>query len=145
MKLFSLSKGERIKEKNNIQLLIQTGSSVFSSKNSLKAIYLIRDSDNAGVKIAVGVFRKAGKAVWRNRLKRLIRNAYRLNKISLIKSAEQNGKLVLILFTSVTYNEQNNKKLYYREIESDVKSLLEKIEKRISDKNNNKAAVRKNL
>ncbi|MEP0860606.1 MAG: ribonuclease P protein component [Ignavibacterium sp.] len=132
MKLFSLSKYERIKEKKNIQLLIQDGSSVFSSKNSLKAIYLIQDSNEPGVKIAVGISRKAGKAVWRNKLKRLIRNAYRLNKIPLVKSAQQYKKQVLILFTSLSYNEQNSKKLHYWEIETEVKSLLNKIEKRIS-------------
>lgn len=134
MKLFSLSKYERIKEKKNIQLLIQDGSSVFSSRNSLKAIYLIQDSNEPGVKIAVGISRKAGKAVWRNKLKRLIRNAYRLNKIPLLETAKQKNKLVLILFTSLSYNELNNKKLFYREIEAEVKSLLDKIEKRISGK-----------
>lgn len=136
MKLFSLSKDERIKEKKNIQLLIQEGSSVFSSRNSLKAIYLIQDSDKPGVKIAVGISKKAGKAVWRNKLKRLIRNAYRLNKIPLIKSAQQKNKSVLILFTSLSYNEQNNKNLFYDEIVKEVKSLLEKITKRISGKIN---------
>ncbi|MFN3693620.1 MAG: ribonuclease P protein component [Ignavibacterium sp.] len=134
MKLFSLSKYERIKEKKKIQLLIQDGSSVFSSRNSLKAIYLIQDSNEPGVKIAVGISRKAGKAVWRNKLKRLIRNAYRLNKIPLLTSAKQKNKLVLILFTSLSYNELNNKKLFYSEIETEVKSLLDKIEKRISGK-----------
>jgi ribonuclease P protein component len=136
LKLFSLSKDERIKEKKNIQLLIQEGSSVFSSRNSLKAIYLIQDSDKPGVKIAVGISKKAGKAVWRNKLKRLIRNAYRLNKIPLIKSAQQKNKSVLILFTSLSYNEQNNKNLFYDEIVKEVKSLLEKIAKRISGKIN---------
>ncbi|MCA2004406.1 MAG: ribonuclease P protein component [Ignavibacterium sp.] len=136
MKLFSLSKDERIKEKKNIQLLIQEGSSVFSSRNSLKAIYLIQDSDKPGVKIAVGISKKAGKAVWRNKLKRLIRNAYRLNKIPLIKSAQQKNKSVLILFTSLSYNEQNNKNLFYDEIVKEVKSLLEKIAKKISGKIN---------
>lgn len=134
MKLFSFSKNERIKEKKNIQNLIQEGSSVFSSKNSLKAIYLIKDSYEPGVKIAVGISRKAGKAVWRNRIKRLIRNAYRLNKIPLINSAKENNKQILILFTSWGYNEQKNKKLDYREIVNEVKSVLEKIERKVSDK-----------
>ncbi len=134
MKLFSLSKYERIKEKKNIQLLINDGSSVFSSKNSLKAKYLIQDSNEPGVKIAVGISRKAGKAVWRNKLKRLIRNAYRLNKIPLVEKAKQKNKIVLILFTSLSYNEENHKKLLSVEIEEEVKSLLYKIEKRIPAK-----------
>lgn len=134
MKLFSLSKNERIKEKKNIQNLIQDGSSVFSSKNTLKAIYLIKDSNEPRVKIAVGISRKAGKAVWRNRIKRLIRNAYRLNKIPLVNSAKENNKQILILFTSSGYNEQKNKKLVYQEIVEEVKSVLDKIERKVSGK-----------
>lgn len=134
MKLFSLSKGERIKEKKNIQLLFQNGSSVFSSKNSLKAIYLIKDSKEPGVKIAVGVSHKSGKAVWRNRLKRIIRNAYRLNKIPLIKSARENNKQVLILFVSSGYSELRNRRLNNQEITEEVKSILGKLEKNISGK-----------
>jgi len=134
LKLFSLSKGERIKEKKNIQLLFQNGSSVFSSKNSLKAIYLIKDSKEPGVKIAVGVSHKSGKAVWRNRLKRSIRNAYRLNKIPLIKSARENNKQVLILFVSSGYSELRNRRLNNQEITEEVKSILGKLEKNISGK-----------
>lgn len=134
MKLFSLSKGERIKEKKNIQLLFQNGSSVFSSKNSLKAIYLIKDSKEPGVKIAVGVSHKSGKAVWRNRLKRIIRNAYRLNKIPLLKSARENNKQVLILFVSSGYSELRNRRLNNQEITEEVKSILGKLEKNISGK-----------
>jgi ribonuclease P protein component len=134
LKLFSLSKGERIKEKKNIQLLFQNGSSVFSSKNSLKAIYLIKDSKEPGVKIAVGVSHKSGKAVWRNRLKRIIRNAYRLNKIPLLKSARENNKQVLILFVSSGYSELRNRRLNNQEITEEVKSILGKLEKNISGK-----------
>lgn len=134
MKLFSLSKNERIKEKKNIQALFQNGSSVFSSKNTLKAIYLIKDSSEPGVKIAVGISRKAGRAVWRNRLKRLIRNAYRMNKIPLVKAIKENNKQLLILFTSPGYNERKIKKLFYNEVAEELKSILEKIEAKISDK-----------
>jgi ribonuclease P protein component len=134
LKLFSLSRNERIKEKKNIQNLIQDGSSVFSSKNSLKAIYLIKDSNEPGVKIAVGISRKAGKAVWRNRIKRLIKNAYRLNKIPLVNSAKDNNKQILILFTSSGYNEHKNKKLDYQEIVEEVISVLDKIERKVSGK-----------
>ncbi|WP_205006238.1 hypothetical protein, partial [Escherichia coli] len=52
----------------------------------------------------------------------------------LLTSAKQKNKLVLILFTSLSYNQQSNKKLFYSEIETEVKSLLDKIEKRISGK-----------
>ncbi|WP_337866325.1 ribonuclease P protein component [Ignavibacterium sp.] len=134
MKLFSLSKNERIKEKKNIQVLFRNGSSVFSSKNTLKAIYLIKDSKEPGVKIAVGVSRKAGRAVWRNRLKRLIRNAYRRNKNPLVKVIKENNKQILILFTSPGYNEQKSKKLFYNEVAEELKSILEKIEVKFLDK-----------
>lgn len=137
MKLFSLSKYERIKEKKKIQQLIKEGSSVFSSKNTLRAIYLILDKSlgkkefNAGIKIAVGISKKAGSATWRNRLKRLIKNAYRLNKQELLKTSIENNKSLLILFTAINLNQKNNRKLSFGEINSEVISLLNKISDKI--------------
>lgn len=137
MKLFSLSKYERLKEKKKIEQLIKEGSSVFSSKNTLKAIYLIQDLsegnniEKSGVRIAVGISRKAGVACWRNRLKRLIRNAYRLNKHSILKKSTEKNKDVLILFTSLSLNQSKDKKISYKEIEPEVISLIRKIEKKL--------------
>lgn len=131
MKIFSLSKNERIKEKKIFDQLFKSGKTVLLKNNSLKIIYLVEKSDNPCVKIAVGISRKAGNSVWRNRLKRLIRNAYRLNKLKLLELSKQKGMRIYILFSSVSLNQSTSPKLKYSEIEAQINSLLKVIYNKI--------------
>lgn len=131
MKVFSLSKNERIKEKKIFDQLYKSGKTVLLKNNSLKIIYLSENSDKPCVKIAVGISRKVGNSVWRNRLKRLIRNAYRMNKLRLLDITKQKGMRLYILFSSVSLNQSTFPKLKYSEIESQVISLLDVIYNRI--------------
>jgi len=61
---------------------------LFSSDQLIKCLYLFeQNSKDIGVKIAAAVSSKAGKAVWRNRVKRLIKESYRLNKKLILPKA----------------------------------------------------------
>jgi ribonuclease P protein component len=132
VKKFSLSKNERIKEKKIFDKLFKSGKTVLSQDKSLKAIYLTEISEIPCVKIAVGVSRKIGNAVWRNRLKRLIRNAYRLNKLDIVQLAEQKKISIYILFSSVLLNQSVHPKLKYSEIQLQIVSLLKTIQNKIA-------------
>lgn len=132
MKTFSLSKNERLKEKKIFDQLFKSGKTVLSKDNLLKAIYFSEKSEHFIVKIAVGISKKAGNAVWRNRLKRLIRNAYRLNKLKIVELAKQKGIRIHIVFSSVRLNQYNSPRLFYKDIESEVLSLLEIIYKKLN-------------
>lgn len=131
MKVFSLNKSERIKEKKIFEQLYKSGKTVLLKNNSLKIIYLAEKSDKSCVKIAVGISKKAGNSVWRNRLKRLIRNAYRLNKLQLKELAKRKRMRIFILFSSVSLNQSASPKLKYKEIENQVISLLSIIVKKL--------------
>jgi len=131
VKVFSLNKSERIKEKKIFEQLYKSGKTVLLKNNSLKIIYLAEKSDKSCVKIAVGISKKAGNSVWRNRLKRLIRNAYRLNKLQLIELAKRKRMRIFILFSSVSLNQSASPKLKYKEIENQVISLLSMIVKKL--------------
>lgn len=131
MKKFSLSKNERIKQKKIFDELFKSGKVILSKDNSLKSVYLIKKTDYPGVKISVGVSKKAGKAFWRNRLKRLIRNAYRLNKLELVELAFKKKITIFILFLSISLNQSTSKKLFYKNIEKEIIFLLQKINKTI--------------
>ncbi|MCS7052636.1 MAG: ribonuclease P protein component [Ignavibacterium sp.] len=132
MKKFSLSKNERIKEKKIFDKLYKSGKIVLSKNKSIKAIYLAEKSQEPCAKIAIGISKKAGKAVWRNRLKRLIRNAYRLNKLQLLDLAKQKNLNIYVLFSSLSLNQINCPKVKYDFIELEVISLLELIHKKIN-------------
>jgi len=130
LKLFGLSSKERIKKKKEFELVYTKGEVIYSS--NLKAIFYIDENpDFTGVKVAFAVSRKSGKAVWRNRLKRLLRESYRLNKQILKAYCEEKKICLYIIFASNSLNEEKNKKIKLCNIMPDVVDLMNKIKLRI--------------
>jgi len=103
-KLFSYQSKEKLKSRRLLDQLFTNGKSV--SVFPVKAFYNEVDiALNFPVKVGVGVSsRNFKKAVDRNRIKRLLREAYRLNKQPLIDFANTNNKkiIVFILFVDKT-------------------------------------------
>jgi ribonuclease P protein component len=132
LKNFSLSRNERVKKKKDFEKVYSSAKILFSSDLLIKALYTI-DSDKQflGVKIVPAVSKKAGKAVWRNRVKRLIKESYRLNKRGLcIKTLEKKIGM-LIIFSPNKLSESKNKKVYLIDIYKSVIELINKIEQQI--------------
>lgn len=81
MKLFGYPSKEKLKKKKEIDLLFSKGK--WSSVDNIRIIFLKPnedykiDSHKIGVSVSKRYFKKA---VDRNRIKRLLREAYRLNK-----------------------------------------------------------------
>ena len=132
MKYFSLNRNERVKKKNDFKKAYSSTKILFSSDLLIKSIYTI-DPENQflGVKIAVAVTKRAGKAVWRNRIKRLIKESYRLNKHTLLKKVIEKKRCLLIVFSPNKLSESKNNKIYYKDIYSSVIELINKIEQQI--------------
>lgn len=77
---FTFNKTEKLKSQNTIDLLFSDGKSI--SAYPLRLIYIINNKER---KVGVSVSkRKFKKAVERIRIKRLLRESYRLNKSILI-------------------------------------------------------------
>jgi len=81
--------------------------------------------------VAFAVSRKSGNAVWRNRVKRLLRELYRLNKSQIKKVCWQKSLKVFIVFSPGNFNQMNNKKIYLKDIEDDVVDLLNQIRSKL--------------
>ncbi|MDR2087267.1 MAG: ribonuclease P protein component [Dysgonamonadaceae bacterium] len=109
----TFSKSERISSQKEIDFLFSEGNSfpVFP----LRVIYAKREKDgNNGFSVLISVPKKKIKrAVHRNRLKRLIREAYRLNKHLLAEGTVVQSCNYLIAFIYVT-----NEMILYKEIET---------------------------
>lgn len=77
---FSFSKAEKLKSKSQIDHLFSKGKSI--TVYPLRLVYVETTfKDNSVIKIGVSVSKRLHKlAVHRNRIKRLMREAYRLNK-----------------------------------------------------------------
>ena len=128
MKQFGLSKNERIKSKNEFGLVYTKGSVLYSSGKKLKANYYSQSSsDSQGVKVAFGVHRKSGKAVWRNRIKRLLRTSYRLNKRNLVENCTSKSKQLFLVISPYGINQKNNRTVYLKDVEHDVIEIMHKI------------------
>ena len=134
MKQFGLSKSERVKLKNDFQKIYTRGKVLYSSQNKVKVIYYLESSVNeSGIKAAFVVSKRAGNAVWRNRIKRLFRVAYRNYKIPLQQVCSSNNLRLLLSFSPNNLNQKNNKKINLDEILKDFIELLEKVKVKIEN------------
>lgn len=99
-KKLTLGKNERLKSRKQIELLFSEGKKF--SITPFRVHYVINELTNPPLQFGVGVSNKNfKKAVDRNRIKRLVREAYRLQKIALYqKVKEKKGQLnIFIIYT----------------------------------------------
>ncbi len=132
MKRFGLSARERIKSRKDFEEIFSNGKTIFSSDKKIKATYLVdKKVDQKGIVISAAVYKKAGKAVWRNRIKRLLKESYRLNKKQLLEKVLSKGLLLKLVFSPNILNEKNNKKIYLSDIVPGVSEILLKLKDKL--------------
>lgn len=125
---FKLPKEEKLKSKTLIQKIFDEGSSV--SCFPLKVLY-VPNPAATGVKLKVGVAvpKKAFKsAVHRNRIKRLLRECYRLNKDKIFNNTEGSYAL-LFLYLGKEIPE-------YKAIEKAMLAIFERLIKKLNNDEN---------
>jgi ribonuclease P protein component len=95
-KTFSYNKTEKLKSRKQMEQLFARGKSFLVFP--VKVFYMEMAGETDGpIKVGVGASSKVfKKAVHRNRVKRLLREAYRLNKIPLHEFVEANNKKVAV-------------------------------------------------
>ncbi|MCQ2215014.1 MAG: ribonuclease P protein component [Bacteroidales bacterium] len=121
--MFELPKEERICSDKTIDSLFSDGDSCF--KYPLRVVFKPRVEDSVSTsRMLISVPKKRFKhAVDRNRIKRQVREAFRLNK-SILSSIGQ-GTDIAFVYASSNHNPQDR-------IEGAVVSALKEIEKRIN-------------
>lgn len=93
----TLSKDERLYIQKRIDALFSSGESFIAYP--LRVVYTVREKDETPTAMMVSVSKKKFKrAVKRNRVKRLVREAFRLNKSLFHTLAEENEKSYDIAF-----------------------------------------------
>ena len=127
MKNFSLTRNERVKKKRDFEKVYNAANVLFSSDRLIKVHFICSENNVAVIKIAAAVSKKAGKAVWRNRVKRLIKESYRLNKKSLLEKVLLKKIQLLLVFSPSRLSEASNKKIYLHDVSPGVVELMNKI------------------
>jgi ribonuclease P protein component len=128
LKNFGLSKSERIKKARDFKKIYLEGKVIFSGDGKLKVTFLIGAyKDNSIVKVSAAVSKKTGKAVWRNRLKRLIKESYRLNKHELIEACSGKNVSLDLIFTPIGFSRSEDKKVKLAEFLPAMLDILNKV------------------
>jgi len=97
----TLGAGERLKSRKQLENLFEKGSRL--SVAPLRVIYIKTENADFSTRFGVGVSsRLFKKAVDRNRVKRLLRECWRLQKLPLQKICEnkKSGLQVFVIYTS---------------------------------------------
>ncbi len=119
----TFTKAERLSSKVAIDTLFTTGKSFHNSP--FKIFWLEVAESISPVQIVISVPKRLFKsAVDRNRLKRLLREAYRKNKNVLLEKLENKKVHLMFIYTSKTMVE-------YREAEEKMILALERLNKNL--------------
>lgn len=129
MKSFGLSRNERIKSKNEFDLVFSEGKNVYSDSFLLKARYILLEGN--GFKVAFTIHKKAGKAFWRNRARRLMKEIFRTNKAIISKCCM--NKQLLIIFSFNLINQKKFPRLEYNFIKPELLNLLNKLQNELEN------------
>jgi len=123
-KKFGLSKKEIIKKSQEITQIIKNSNSV--SGNLIKIYFRISPKRDVISRVAFAVSKKVKPAVLKNRVKRLLREVYRLNKHRLIDLLSLKDKSIDLVMIYIG-DKEVLKRLKYADFENDFLQSMEKI------------------
>lgn len=118
---------ERLKLRRRIDLIFEKGTSL--NEFPLQVVYFVDDhAERNDLQVGFSVSKKFFKtAVARNRLKRLMREAYRKNKQNLKNSMNEKDSALYLMFIY-----KSKKQISYQEMTEKIFLLLQRLEKAVS-------------
>lgn len=122
MTAFSFHKKQRISSKRDIEFLFRDGKATFLFP--FRVTYALVEFSDYPVKILISVPRnKIRRAVQRNRIKRLTREAWRLNNENLQNPAGNTGKTLLVALIYI-----HDMPVDYEQVEKAIIKIMKQLE-----------------
>jgi ribonuclease P protein component len=123
---------KKLKKENEFELVYNKGSAIISGDKKIKANYFLKsDTENKNIKIGLSISSNKGNSVWRNKIKRLIREAIRLNRETLLSTLEQKNANLFIIFSPHSINQTNNKKIFLKDIKASVLDIITRLKNKL--------------
>lgn len=131
---YTLRKEEIIRGRTTFHNIISSGNRLV--EKVVFCFYRIEESGNEPNQILVGftVSKKIGKAVVRNRIKRLMRESYRLHKDILQDTTTCIKYRASMIFVFGKIDSNSSKKIKFATIEQDMIQLLQRFKKIVLSK-----------
>lgn len=124
---FTFKKEEKLKSRKLIELLFKQGKSF--SNFPFRVIYIFQEQNAAPLQTGFAVSGKHFKnAVDRNRIKRLMREAYRLQKASLSDALKIRGRFMAVFFIY-----SGNEISEYKDVSVKMLSALKRLNKIVDE------------
>ncbi|MDP2303051.1 MAG: ribonuclease P protein component [Ignavibacteria bacterium] len=128
MKRYTLSRKERIKSKKLFDTIYSQNNLIVSKDQKVKAVFIIENqTENIPVKVTEAVSKKTGNAVWRNRVKRLLRESYRVNKFLLVDKCLERNISLAVVFSPYFLNQKRNPILQLSDVLPGMLDVINKI------------------
>lgn len=119
---------ERLKSRKTIQSLFTSGSVIKSYPFKLVYTPIENQAENPNIEMGVSVSKRLFKhAVDRNRHKRLIREAYRLQKPTLYESLDKSYAIMIIYISKNPLCFEDSQKTMKKILDKFIKQIHEKI------------------
>ena len=126
-----ISDFEWLKSKSEIELVYKNGQTVVSKDKKLRAKYYFANIKDVNEKVKAGlsVSSDKGNSVWRNRMKRILRELIRKEKEILLSIVKQKNTNFLIIFSPHSITQSNFNKVSLKDITFPMSDILNKLTK----------------
>ena len=117
---------EKLKSKSDFEKIYKYGKVILSKDKRIKAQFILNDIRQ---KIEVGLVipSKKGNSVWRNRVKRILRESLKLNSALFHELVNKKNTGIKIIFAPYLLNQKNDKKNSLNDLNPSLLDIIEKI------------------
>ncbi|NWG29672.1 MAG: ribonuclease P protein component [Ignavibacteriaceae bacterium] len=117
---------DKIKSKSDFEKIYKYGRVILSTDKRIKAQFIFNDRKH---KIEVGLVipSKKGNSVWRNRVKRILKESLKLNSALFHELVNKKNTGIKIVFSPYLLNQKNSKKNFLNDLNPSVLDVIKKL------------------